>query len=224
MKSRFDTAIELLHLASEAALATASASMGGHPFASLVPFATDECHRPVLLISALAEHTRNLAADARASLLVARPLGEGEIARVTYVGRLRLTALSEAMVARYLRYQPAAERFLQLGDFVFHRLEAERIQVVGGFAQAGWLDKQRMADLPRVTPEEELDLIEAGCLALPPSCRLLGIDAYGVDLANDGLRRRLAFPAGPVGGNALLPSIRRLIAETELESEMEVRR
>src|SRR5512147_861231 len=53
-----------------AVLATTSASRGGHPFASLVPFAVSRDGEPLLLLSELAQHTRNLAADPRASLLV----------------------------------------------------------------------------------------------------------------------------------------------------------
>lgn len=218
MKSRVDTAIELLHVASEAALATLSATLAGYPFATLIPFVPDEHHRPVFLISSLAEHSRNLAADRHASLLVARPLGDGEIARVTLVGKVRPIEPSPAMLDRYLRYQPAAERFLQLGDFAFQRLDPERIYVVGGFAQAGWLEQQRLIDLPCVTPEVELGILDAARSALPASCRLLGIDAHGVDLDKDGMRLRLGFTTGPLTGDALLPGIRRLLAEAGLQS------
>jgi putative heme iron utilization protein len=138
MRSRLEILIDLLHGAGDAALATQSLSMPGFPFASAVPFATDERHRPLLLISRLAEHTQNLNADARASLLLSRPLGDGEMARVTLLGQVAPAEASQELVARYLRYHPEAERFLRLGDFAFHRLEPVRIRVIGGFAQAGW--------------------------------------------------------------------------------------
>src|SRR5512133_3725602 len=56
-----------------AVLATASARHGGHPFASLAPYALSAGGEPILLLSALAQHARNLAADPRASLFVHDP-------------------------------------------------------------------------------------------------------------------------------------------------------
>jgi putative heme iron utilization protein len=69
-------------------LATLTVEPAGYPYASFTTFALD-AGAPVFLISRLAEHTRNLLADARASLLVhetgqADPLANG---RVTLVGR-----------------------------------------------------------------------------------------------------------------------------------------
>lgn len=198
MKSRLDTAIELLHSASEAALATASVSLPGYPFATLVPFALDAQHRPLLLLSGLAEHSRNLAADPRASLLVAKPLGESEIARVTLLGSIQPVTPESALVERYLRYQPAAERFLQLGDFAFRRFELQRLYIVGGFAQAGWLEQPRLLNLPAIEPEEESTLIASLQASLPAELRLLGIDAWGCDLMSRTGRIRISFSAGPV--------------------------
>jgi putative heme iron utilization protein len=62
----------LAHVGRTGALATLSRRHPGHPFASVMPYALDEVGRPLFLISALAMHTQNLAADPRASLLVAQ--------------------------------------------------------------------------------------------------------------------------------------------------------
>ena len=88
MPPHLETLIDLLHASGEAALATHSQTMPGYPFATAVPFATDEHHRPIFLLSRLAEHTQNLLADNRASFLVARSLGQGEMARHTLVGHV----------------------------------------------------------------------------------------------------------------------------------------
>ena len=112
MASRLKILIDLLHTPGDIGLATHSAAVPGYPFATSVPFATDEHHRPLMLISRLAEHTQNLIADSRASLLVARELGGGEIARVSLVGNVAQIELSPLMCARYLRFHPEAERFM----------------------------------------------------------------------------------------------------------------
>lgn len=45
-------------------LSTHSRAVEGYPFGSVVPYVLDHEACPVLLVSRLAEHTRNLAADA----------------------------------------------------------------------------------------------------------------------------------------------------------------
>jgi len=203
----FETLIALLHTPGEAALATNWLATPGYPFATALAFATDEHHRPVVLISRLAEHTRNLAADARASLAVARPLGGGEIARASLVGEMRPIDADAQLVGRYLRFHPAAETFLQFGDFRFHRFEPTRIRVVGGFAQAGWLDGDRLVAAPHLSLDEEVRLLDAARPTLPAGVALLGLDAYGADLVAGGTRRRISFAAGPLGGDAVLAAL-----------------
>ena len=58
-------------------LSTWSQSMPGYPFGSLTPFAMTHEGRPLLWVSRLAEHTRNLAAEPRACLTVTEA-GEGD--------------------------------------------------------------------------------------------------------------------------------------------------
>ena len=61
--------------------------MEGYPFGSVVPYVLDHEACPVLLISRLAEHTKNLAGDARASLLINDPGDDVQAqARVTLLG------------------------------------------------------------------------------------------------------------------------------------------
>jgi putative heme iron utilization protein len=211
MLSRLEILIDLLHGAGEAALATQSLAMPGFPFASAVPFAPDERHRPLLLISRLAEHTQNLGADARASLLLARPLGEGGMARVTLIGTVVPVAADAGLTARYLRYHPEAERFLQLGDFAFHRLEAARIRVIGGFAQAGWLEGGRLLEAACLRQDDEASLRKELALLLPADAEWLGIDAYGADLRLAGVRRRLRFPDAPLDAAAIGRDLKSLL-------------
>src|SRR6266545_4429016 len=85
-------------------LSTVARDQGGTPFGSLAPFGLDDAARPVLCISELAEHTRNLRTDARASLLVAPPPAPGDdplaSARLTLVGRATLVPEGDVAEAR----------------------------------------------------------------------------------------------------------------------------
>lgn len=211
MVPRLKILIDLLHTPGDIALATHSLAVPGYPFATAIAFATDEHHRPLMLISRLAEHTKNLIADSRSSLLVTRELGEGEISRGTLIGNIVEVGPSPLLVARYLRFHPEAERFLQLGDFLFYRIDPVRIRVVGGFAQAGWLDGKQLLDAPHISLEEEVRLIEEVRHKLPKGIVLLGVDAYGVDYRTDALRKRLEFKAGPVLADAANAALARAL-------------
>jgi putative heme iron utilization protein len=204
MLPRLQILIDLLHRSADAALASHSVAMPGFPFASALPFATDGQHRPIILISRLSEHTQNLLADARASLLVYRRTGNGEMARATVIGPVTPIEAEPLLVARYLRYQPEAELFLQLGDFRFFRLEPLQARIIGGFAQAAWLAGERLTGEPALSLADEQAALEALAPSVPKGAELLGIDCFGVDLQSRGERRRLAFDAPPRTGDALL--------------------
>jgi putative heme iron utilization protein len=135
---------DLLRSERVAVLATTSASRGGHPFASLVPFALSRRGEPLLLLSELAQHTRNLAADPRACLLVHDAAGAANdprtAARAAILGRVRRLAPADEpdARARYLDRHPNARGLLAL-DFALHVLAVDEAQIVGGFAAAGWV-------------------------------------------------------------------------------------
>lgn len=207
--SRLDVLIGLLHAQPQGALGSHAAAVPGYPLVTAAAFATDEHHRPLLLISKLAEHTRNFAADPRASFMVAETLPAGEIARVSLVGEVRPIDADEALTRRYLRFHPEAGRFLELGDFRFHRFEPKRILVVGGFGKAGWIEGQRLVDAPSIPIEREAELLEAATPSMPEDTRLLGLDAYGVDFDERGVRRRFGFASGPLVADAILPTLQR---------------
>lgn len=209
MLSRLELLIDLLHSAQEAALATHSTTLEGFPFASAVPFVTDEHHRPVILISGLAEHSRNLAANSRASLMIAKVLGEGEMARVSLMGEVQPIDADPLLVARYLRYHPHAERFLQLGDFRFHRFEPARVLTVGGFAKASWLEGSRLVEAPVISLADEADLLAQHDKAPDKNCQLRGIDAFGADVIMDDKPVRIRFSNGAVTKEAWWPTLRR---------------
>jgi putative heme iron utilization protein len=125
-----------------ATFATASRRHDGHPFASVMPYAVDDHGAPVLLISTMAVHTQNVAADPRSSLLVAQPGAEGDplaAARVTLMGEVRRIGDAAAERARYLARHPTAAAWVDFGDFAFWRLHVADVYFVGGFAAMGWV-------------------------------------------------------------------------------------
>lgn len=129
----------LLDAGRSGALSTHSVERPGFPFASLALYALDERGRPLFLLSGLAVHARNLAADPRVSLLVTQGDSQAS-ARVTVLGRAARLSGEEAGAARasYLARHPEAKAWAALGDFAFWRLEPEDSYVVAGFGLAGW--------------------------------------------------------------------------------------
>lgn len=125
--------------AKTATLSTVAARPPGYPFGSLVAMAADASGRPLLLLSSLAEHTKNLGASSAASILVA----EGDLSRgrVTLLGRCARIPEGEAPEARatYLAAHPEAEAWVSFRDFALYRLEVEEVRFVEGFGRMGWL-------------------------------------------------------------------------------------
>jgi putative heme iron utilization protein len=134
----------LLHLARSGTLATVSRRRPGHPFASVMPYALDAEGRPLFLISAMAMHTQNLLADARASLLAAQPGWTGDplaAGRVTVMGEARRLGGEAVEAARsaYLARHEGAKFWVDFDDFAFWRLDPVDVYFVGGFAAMDWV-------------------------------------------------------------------------------------
>ena len=113
----------------------------GHPYASLVAFARVE-GTPVLLVSEMAAHTKNLRRDGRVSLMVAErtvtdPLAHG---RVTLVGEAGLLEDTAAARAAFLQTHPGAEVYVDFSDFHFWSIAVERVRYIGGFGRMSWVD------------------------------------------------------------------------------------
>ena len=202
-------ALNLLHQAATGTLATHARDPAGFPYPTLLPFAPDARHRPVILVSRLAEHTRNLQDDPRAGFLVAHaPDGDVlEGPRETLLGRFEPVGdeLAPGIARRYLRYHPNAGRYLALGDFTFWAMHVERLRYIGGFGAMGWLDGTELDRLDPLPAEEEDALLRYfdDHPARTDRLVLLGVDRYGADLTRDGVRVRHAFDAPKPDGVSL---------------------
>jgi len=132
----------VMRAADRAALATVAREVGGWPYPSLVLAAFDHDATPLLLISRLAEHTRNLAQDSRAGLLfdgtggLAKPLAGP---RVSVIGRVEACE-SAHRLNRYLARHPSTRAFTTFGDFGLYRLAIEQVHWIAGFGQSLRLD------------------------------------------------------------------------------------
>ncbi|MCC4118596.1 CREG family protein [Aromatoleum toluclasticum] len=195
MKITVAPVIHLLHEAAHATLATHSTQLAGYPYATALPCVVDEAQRPLFCISLLAEHTKNLLANPRASLSVVGT-ENGNIqagARVTLIGDVERFEPSADLVARYLRFQPDAKQYLEL-DFAFFRLQPRRIRYIGGPGKMGWVEEERWAELPVLPDTVEAGLLQQLAGSVPAGTHLLGIDCFGIDYAVNGRRARQRFP------------------------------
>ncbi|HWH09922.1 MAG TPA: DUF2470 domain-containing protein [Solirubrobacteraceae bacterium] len=202
------------------ALATLTPS--GDPWASLVTFGLLDDGAPVLCLSHLAEHGRNLAADPRVSLMITevdRPTDPLAAARVTLAGtahRPTDPALADAARAAHLAGVPAARMYIDFSDFTLWVIRVDRVRWVGGY---GRMDSAAGADYAAAAPdpvtigsaravahlnEDHADalLVIARALAGYPdatAARCTGLDRRGVDLTLDTPRgrapARVAFPS-----------------------------
>ena len=189
--------LHLLHQAASGTLATHSRQPAGFPYPSILPFAPDARHRPTILVSGLAEHTRNLLADPRAGFLIAHA-PDGDVLngqRVTLLGAFERIDPAPEVAQRYLRYHPDAARYLALGDFDFWVMSLERLRYIGGFGAMGWLDGGDLDPLEPLAFEDERALLAffAEHPQRPNHLELIGVDRYGADLKTSGSRMRFAF-------------------------------
>jgi heme iron utilization protein len=231
-KVRFggDEARRLLRAARTASLATLLDD--GTPYASLVKPASDFAGRPIILVSRLAWHTRNLEADGRASILFAAPSGEGdplEAARVTAIGHLA-PGPQAACAERFLACHPDAAGYAGFSDFSYWRMDVERCHAVAGFGRIETfeandvvLSGEQAEAIERLAPgavehmnsdhRDALELYATRLLGQPAAAwRATTLDADGIELSDGRRSVRLAF-ARPVGTAAELRATLKALAD-----------
>lgn len=211
-----DPAAESRRLARNAARATlatrlAAPEVAGWPYASLVLLALDTDATPLLLLSDLSEHSRNIAADARVALLVDGTAGYRDPLagpRVTLLGHAEPTGDDRAR-ARFLARHPEAAAYAGFADFRLYRVTLKRAHLVAGFGRIHWIEAASLLVPAPLLAEDEaallahmnrdhadaLDRIASRfCAADGQGWRMTGVDPDGCDLRRGGETRRLAFP------------------------------
>ena len=210
----------------------ASLTADGDPWASFVTYGLLG-GAPVLCVSHLAEHGRNLAADPRASLSIVDPASQPDplaTGRITLAGVVEQPAGDELAAARdaHVAAVPAAKYYIDYSDFSVWVLRVRRVRWVGGY---GRMDSASAADYAAAEPDpirpqaagaiEHLNADHAP--ALVEMARVLGgypdteaaectgVDRYGLDLKVD-TPRGLAYTR--VGFGAALTSVAELRSAT----------
>lgn len=205
----------LMRLARTGALATLEAE-GGAPLTTLVGVASDFEGAPLFLMSTLSRHTRNLARDPRASLLLTGSHDRGDPlnhARVTLGGRVEPEPANRAK-SRYLQRNRKAGLYAGFADFGIFRLSIESVHFNGGFGRAAPLAPadvlaSRAGQAALGEAEEQL-IAEVNGLGdallkrlagrkasarnpRPGGWRAIGLDGEGLDLAGGGRPARVQF-------------------------------
>ncbi len=191
-------------------------SLAGHPYVSLVASACEADARPLLLLSDIAQHTKNLLADPRVSLLFEDTVGHPDPLagpRLTLLGRAERCE-DPRSTARFAARHPASARYAGFADFHLYRVAIERGHLVAGFGRIAWIEAEQLGfqgDASALA-EAEAEIIahmnadHADAIALyaerllgrqGEGWRMTGIDPEGIDLRREGGTARLDF-AEPV--------------------------
>ncbi len=194
------------------ALSTLSKKFDGYPFGSITPYLVDHDGSLLVLISALAEHTKNIGYDPRVSLLT-HDQGDPRVqsqGRVTAVGNAQPEADRERARLRYLRHFPEARTYFEMHDFSFYRIVPVAVRYIGGFGKIHWVDMEAYS-VPQAeifAQHEQALLAEINAQQRDVLIHLLqqkdgrdladvqaiGLDCDGLDVRGDERIWRLDFP------------------------------
>lgn len=229
----------LLRRSRQGALATLMPG-SGDPYCSLVNLASHPDGSPILLISRLAVHTKNILADSRVSLMLdERAAGDPlEGARIMLSGRAdKAEDERDLLQRRYLNAHPAAEAFVSFKDFAFFRIRPAGIHLVAGFGQIVDLKPEQF--LTDLAGAEDLLAAEEGAVehmnadhrdamglyatrllgAPAGNWRCTGCDPEGLDMQDGQTVLRLDFPERVTDGPALRKMLVRLVAEARAKTD-----
>jgi putative heme iron utilization protein len=224
----------LLRRSRQGALATLMRS-SGDPYCSLVNVASHCDGSPILLISRLALHTKNILADPRVSLMLdERAEGDPlEGARIMLAGRAEQADDADEPVLRqrYLNAHPSAEVFVNFKDFSFFQVRPAAAHLVAGFGRIVDLTpEQFLTDISdadalleaeqgaiehmNVDHRDAMNLYATRLLGAEESdWRCTGCDPDGIDMQAGAKTLRLDFPERVSNGTALRKMLVRLAAE-----------
>jgi len=192
-------------------LSTHSAKFKDYPFGSVAPFVLNHQGMPTILISSIAEHTKNIIYNAHVSLLVFSNEDDLQAnARLTLLAKAEQTDKGDALMrARYLRYVPQAASYFDIHDFSFYTLHITHARYIAGFGSMGWVDGEAMqmpsntlfVEEPSILAHMNADHAEslkAYCLhyhqVIAQQVEMIGIDYLGFDVRTElGIILRFTF-------------------------------
>ena len=204
------TARQLLNHQSVGVLSTHSIDVEGYPFGSIAPYTLNYDGQPIILISDIAQHTRNIKQNKKVSLTVFDSQADDPQSgsRLTWIGDALPVDPSDTQARdRYLRYFPSAESYFETHDFSFYRIDLRRARFIGGFGEIYWIEPDAML-MENPFRETEPGIVEHMNQDHQPAlfhyCELFdregaesvsmtGIDSEGFDLLVDKRKLRIDF-------------------------------
>lgn len=203
---------ELLNSRSFGVLSTVSLKLGGFPFGSVVPYCLDHEGAPVILISTIAEHTKNLTSDPRCSITILKESDDVQSnSRLCLVGNMvPIAVTNDQTPERYYRHFPKSRGYHQSHDFSFYRLEIKDIRYIGGFGHIHWVKPRDFCEenpfhgkgeayiVNHMNEDHQKDLLlycqhYKGIEATAGQVRMVGIDPQGFDVFVDDRKVRFTF-------------------------------
>ena len=185
-------------------LSTISTKFAGYPFGSVTPFVLDHHCQPIILISSIAEHTKNIMINAKVSLIV---FDKGEDlqanARLTLIGEAeKLDKDDGHLMARYSRFFPESVGYFAMHDFTLYRINIHQARYIAGFGKMGWMAASEINGEELDNKNNQLASIETSMIehmnadhadsllayckhfhgVAPSRATLIGVDSDGFDI------------------------------------------
>jgi len=210
MSDHARTARKLLKHQSTGVLSTHSVEVEGYPFGSIAPYVLNYDGEPIMLISEIAQHTRNIKHNNKVSLTIFDQCVDDPQAssRLTWIGNAESVDPRDTEISqRYLRYFPSAESYFKTHDFSLYCIHLRRARYIGGFGEIYWIEPDAIL-LRNPFRESEMSIVEHMNQdhqeALFHYCNLLkvvsvdvvtmtGIDSEGFDMLADKGKLRIDF-------------------------------
>jgi putative heme iron utilization protein len=204
-------------------LSTLSVKEPGWPFGSITPYARLDSGEPVILISEIAEHTRNIRHDSRVSMLIqdsgalAKPQAGARVTLVGYAIPVPPPYLERARVIYSSKFPDSADYF-SAHDFSLYRVVTTQVRYIGGFGDIHWMTAEALVDY---TAESEIDplashisgicnhmnedhpdslvlMVERLAGINAQSARMIHVDSHGFDVIaiQDGAHKQVRLKFG----------------------------
>ncbi len=212
MQESIDNARKLLNAKDFGILSTLSLKLGGFPFGSVVPYCLDGEGMPVILISTIAEHTKNIVHDSRCSITVISENTDVQAnGRLTVIGNMEAITDEEDVSERYYRHFPKSKAYSQTHNFSFYRLRPVAIRFIGGFGAIHWLEvsdfliknpfhgEEEVSIVDHMNADHHKELIRYSTfykqmeIAPEETVRMAGIDSFGFDVFVNEQKVRFTF-------------------------------
>lgn len=136
-------------------LSTYSVAVEGFPFGSVTPYSLTDHFNPLIFISNIAQHTKNILNDNRVSLIILENIQDGtqdpqKNGRASILGRATpLEPTGEENEAKYQRYFqrfPESKGYQDTHGFQLYEIEPVRIRYIGGFGKIFWLEPEQLRE------------------------------------------------------------------------------